>query len=219
MYKAVRDYLTEETAVWSGIVANATAHSDLTAKITAIDDMVTAQGGATTGHTAAKNALRAALEAKILLVANATANLARANADEILLAEVDLTPSGLAATSDQLIDDVGARVIAAANTAPLSLMDYGLTALDVPELQAAIDAFDAAKPAGDVKRAQRAGLTAALEPLFAETSALLKDRMDTLLARYKATDPAFHAGYEAARVIIDLHGPGEEDEPVPPPVP
>jgi len=220
MFKTTRDYLTEESAIWNGIPAHVTAHTKLSTNIADIDDMVTSQGAVITGHTDTKEALRETLHGHILLVANATANHARATGNLTLLAEVDLTPSDLVNESMQTIDDVAVRVVNSATPVLADLADYGIVLADIVALETATAAFETAKTSPAVKRAQRKGLTEALKPLLSETSALLDDQMDTMMARYKTSHPAFHAGYLGARTIIDLHGPGDDDEdPVPDPDP
>jgi hypothetical protein len=215
MYKATGTYLDENAAAWNGIVANVDARALLGVKITAIDDKITAQEAALSGYTGNKRIQRTALETQILLVAGGTAAYARATNDPVLLADVDLEPSAIAKASEQTIDDIAVRVHAAATGVIAFLADYGLTATDLTTLDSAIAAYEAARAMPDAKRAERAGHTETLEPLFRDASLFLDGQLDVLMRRYKATDPTFHAGYEAARVIIDLHGPGEEDEPDP----
>ncbi len=217
MYKTVRDYLAEEEAEWNSIPANVTAQAALVTKIDAIDTLVTRQEAELKGFTVQKADARAELERTTLLVADATAAYARTTNNEVLVAEMDLTPTDLSRASDQRITDVAARVATAANDVLVALVDYGVTAGDMTALNTAMTDFETAKTLPDVKRAQRAGMTEELETLFGETAGFLKEQLDRLMARYRSTSPEFHAGYEAARVIIDLHGPGDPDAPPPPP--
>lgn len=221
MYKATRAYLNENETAWNGIAANVDALTNLTDRITAIDTKVTAQEAELGGYTQNKYQLRETLNTNILLVAGGTAVFARATNNPILLADVDLEPSQVARASDQVVDDIAARVQAAADSELASLSAYGIDAAEMAALGNAITAHENAKAMPDAKRAQRTGHTETLEPMFRETSLFLDGQLDVLMRRYKATAPTFHAGYEAARVIIDLHGPGdpEEPEPVPDPVP
>ena len=213
MYKATREYLATHATVWSAVPAIQTAFDELGAKITVIDQNVTAQEAALSGYTQGKAQLRSVLESRILLLANATAAYARATGNEVLLADVQVTPSGLSALSEQRIDDAAERVKAAAISVLPPLAAYGVTAIEIAQLENALTDFEEARSTPDVKRAERAGITNTLDAKFADVTELLKGQLDLLLARYKATDPEFHAGYVAARVIIDLRGPGEDEEP------
>ncbi|CAN0544753.1 unnamed protein product, partial [Laminaria digitata] len=61
---------------------------------------------------------------------------------------------------------------------------------------------------------------AGISGLEHSASGVLTKQLDKLLARYQLTDPVFYSGYKAARVIIDLRGPGEDPEDVDPdPIP
>lgn len=220
MQKAVRDYMTAHLAKWNGIAANVTAHTLLKTKLTAIDAMVTEQERVRTGITVAKNALRVSLEQAILLVANPTAVFAEISGDAVLLSETDLTPTDLDKESDQTLDDVAARVKNAAESVIASLADYGVLAADITALEDAIEAFEGAKTGPDVARAERKALTEQLEPLVDSAGDVLTRQLDKLMARYQLTDAVFHSGYKAARVIIDLRGPGEDEGDVDPdPIP
>lgn len=216
MYKATRTYLLENGAVWNGIVANVDAVTSLGARITEIDGKVTAQEASLGGYTQNKYQLRETLNTNILLVSGAAAACARAIGNPVMLAAVDLEPYEVARATDQVIDDMAERVRAAADTNLAALAAYGITAVEMTALTDAIAAHESAKTMPDAMRAQRTGHTETLEPLFKATTEFLEGTVDPLMRRYKPTDPTFHAGYEAARVIIDLHGPGEEDEPEPP---
>lgn len=219
MYKATRTYLLENDGVWNGIVANVDAVTSLGVQITAIDEKVTAQEASLSGYTQNKYQLRETLNTNILLVSGATAAFARATGDPILLADVDLEPYEVTRATDQVIDDIAERVRAAAAANPVAMVGHGITAVEMTALTDAITAHELGKSMPDAMRAQRKGHTETLEPLFKATTEFLDGQVDPLMRRYKTSDPAFHAGYEAARVIIDLHGPGEEDDPVPPPIP
>ncbi len=219
MYKATRTYLDGTEAVWNGIDANVDARDALDAKINEIDAKVTAQEASLGGYTQNKYQLRETLNTAILLVSGATAAFARATGNPILLADVDLQPSDVTGATDQVIDDIAERVRAAASANLAPLMSYGITALEVTALEDAIADHEGAKSMPDAMRAERSGHTQTLEPLFKSTTEHLEGTLDPLMRRYKPSDPQFHAGYEAARVIINLSGPGDDEEPEPEPDP
>ena len=219
MFKAVRDYMGGHSAVWDGIVANVNAYNLLSARITEIDGLVARQERNLGGITADKAAVRKVLEQKVLIVANAAASYAVAVGNNTLLAEVDYSPTDLSTLSEQRIDDVAARVKEIGETNLLALGDYGVTSDDNTAIGDAIDEYEVAKTAPDVARAERSGMTETLAPLVSETGKLLREQMDKLMARYETESPEYHAGYEAARVVIDLRGPGDGGDPEPDPEP
>ena len=219
MYKATRTYLTDDGAPWDAIVANENAVTALGTRIAAIDTKVTAQEAELSGLTLNKDQKRNTLETATLLVAGGVEAYARATENLILLADVELEATDLTDASDQTVDDFAERVRAAADANLAALADYGITAAEMTALTDAITAFETAKSLPDARRALRKAHTQTLEPMFRETSEFLDGQLDVLMRRYKTENPTFHAGYEAARVIIDLRGPGEEDDEDPDPVP
>ncbi len=220
MFKTTRDYLTANASVWNGIPATVAAHALLVTRIGAIDTMVTEQEKVLSGIYANKRAKRTELEKKMLLVSGPAAAYAAATGNELMLADTDLNPSELSNATEQRIDDIATRLINAVNNEIGALADYGVTEVQMTALDTALEVYEGAKTSPDVARAQRAGFTAALEPLVKSATDLLNDQLDKLISIYKDSNVPFHAGYESARVIIDLRGPGgddDEDEPEPEP--
>lgn len=219
MYHATRTYLAENAAQWDSLPANVAAADGLGAKILSIERTATKQGAAAGGHGKNKRKLRKTLNAGLQVVADAAAALARAAGNPILLAEVDLTPSEIRNLPDEAVIGTVARVQVEASGAGAALADYGITPAEFTALGDALLDFGEAQAMPVVKRAQRTGLTAALKKLFGETSDFLDGQLDPLMRRYRAANPAFHAGYLAARVVIDLKGPGKRGGEAPEPDP
>ncbi len=64
--------------------------------------------------------------------------------------------------------------------------------------------------------ANRMGMTETLPDLIRAGTAILRDRLDRLMLRFRTLDAEFYAGYQGARSIIDRRGPGEPDPEDPP---
>jgi hypothetical protein len=47
-----------------------------------------------------------------------------------------------------------------------------------------------------------------LPQMIRDTKSLLRTRLDKLMNTFRLTDPPFFAGYQSARVVVDLRGPG-----------
>ncbi len=86
------------------------------------------------------------------------------------------------------------------------------------ELENALQAFETLAPAPRDRIVRSAAVTKELTGLFRATDRLLKTQLDKLMAGFKATQPAFHHEYQAARVIVDAGGGTEaaDDPPAPP---
>ena len=51
--------------------------------------------------------------------------------------------------------------------------------------------------------------TQALEMLFRDASKVLRKRLDKLVPQFASAAPGYVNEYEAARVVVDAHGPGK----------
>ena len=90
------------------------------------------------------------------------------------------------------------------------LADYGPAAVDA--LEAALDAFAEAVPSARDEVVARRTHTAAVDRLVPQIGALLRDRVDRLMARFAGT--RFDDEYRAAPTVVD---PGRA--PAPPDAP
>lgn len=220
MFKTVSTYLDMHPEVWSGIPAALTAVTDLNSAIQEIDTAVQNQEDNLEGITTDKQNLRDALEAQILIVGGAVYAYAKSTGNEELAALVYYTPSDLDKASEQRVDDAAQRVIDAATNHLIDLADYGVIQADIDTLTSRVIAYDQGKSQHSSAEAIQSGITDNLPQMFRDTVGILNDRLDQLLLRYRFTDPAFHSGYESARVIVDLRGPSPaQPEPVPTPEP
>ena len=91
------------------------------------------------------------------------------------------------------------------------------TAAKLAEFEQQIDAFEQVQPKPRNRRSKGRAATQALEILFRDAGKVLRKRIDKLVPQFAATAPEFVKEYEAARVVVDLHGPGQPDEPAPVP--
>ena len=41
----------------------------------------------------------------------------------------------------------------------------------------------------------------------------VRDQLDKFMVQFRAPTPGFYAGYQSARVVVDLHGSGEHQTP------
>lgn len=77
--------------------------------------------------------------------------------------------------------------------------------------------FPNSKSKPRAKIGEKAGYTATLPQLIRDGKTLLRTRLDKLMTMFRLSNPPFYAGYQSARVIVDLQGPGGGDAPTPPP--
>ena len=192
------------------------AHADLLVCLRAIEDNIEVQERQLGGIAQNKSELKAQMVDQALAVAQATFALATDTGDTVLRGAVDYSRSDLLEGRDTVVGQRCQGVHAAANGVAAALVAYGVVAADLVALQAAIDAYVVAVSAPRTAITIRKGATEAIATLVREGLGILNDRMDKLMPEFEASAPNFYQEYFDARIIVDLGGPEEEEEPVPP---
>jgi len=129
--------------------------------------------------------------------------------DLALEARVDYSRSAITlGKEDQVISRCWA-IHALATQQLANLADNGITTARLTALKKKIEAFEVvqSKPRNRVNKGTAA--TQALETLFRDASTVLRKRLDKLVTQFTEAAPAFVKEYEAARVIVDIHGPAK----------
>ena len=209
--------MNDSAAVWNGLPAAVTAVNELSVGIDAINDAVEKQEEATTGITQDKEALRDNLEDLIREIGDAIYAYASAVGNNTLAADVQVFPSDLDTMSEQRIDDVATRIYNGGVANLAALAPYNLTQPKLDALNQARQDFEAAKGKPRAKIGEKSGFTATLPQMIGDAKSLLGRRLDKLMTTFRTGNPPFYAGYLTARVIVDLHGPGQNPTPPPPP--
>lgn len=216
MFYAVKSTLEDHNAVWSGIPAIVTAKADFDLQVKGLEDALEIQVRDIRGHAVDKSNAEEAMIAETLDVAGKVMAYAVANSNEALAEAMNISPSELRRYRDSIVAQRCQDVHDAANGVLASLAGYGVDAAKLLAFQALIDAYLAANTAPRLAITARKNATAAIERLVDETLDLLHRRMDPLMQGYAITNASFYRLYTDARVIVDLGGTGEEEEPVPP---
>jgi hypothetical protein len=216
MFYAVQRTLAEHNAVWSGTPAIVTAAADLDGKVARLQSALEVQLRDITGHAVDKANAEEAMIAETLDVAGKVRAYAVANANEALAEAMNISPSELRRYRDSVVAQRCQDVHDAANGVLASLAGYGVDAAKLLAFQALIDGYLAANTAPRLAITARADATATIEALTSDTLDLLHRQMDPLMQGYALSNPSFFRLYTNARVIVDLGGGGEEEEPVPP---
>lgn len=101
-----------------------------------------------------------------------------------------------------------------------NLAENGITTTKLNALKKKIEAFEAVQSKPRNRLNKNSAATRALEGLFREASTVLRKRLDKLAPQFAAANPTFLKEYEAARVVVDIHGPAKaKSQPTPTPTP
>lgn len=216
MFYAVRDACATHTATWTPLVPYANAHTSFLGRLKLIEDNIEVQEKQLGGIAKNKGELRASMVDQALVVAQATFALATDTGDTVLRGKVDYSRSDLTEGRDTVVGQRCQGVHTEASAVAAALVAYGVLAADLIALQTAIDAYVAEVSAPRTAITIRKGATEAITELVREGMAILNDRMDKLMPEFETAAPNFFQEYFDARIIVDLGGAEEEEEPVPP---
>ncbi|MBL0127801.1 MAG: hypothetical protein IPP83_10155 [Flavobacteriales bacterium] len=218
MFYTVRDACAAHTATWTPLVPFATAHTEFLDALKGIEDNMEKQDLQLLGIAKDKALKKDEMVEKALEVAQAAYAYATDSTDLELQGKMDFSRSDLVEPRDTVVAQRCQGIHTEASAVAASLVAYGIDAADLLDLQGAITKYVDVVSAPRTAVTVRKGATAAIETGVRDGLAILNDRMDKLMPAFKLSDPDFHQEYFDARIIVDLGGPGEEEEepPVPP---
>lgn len=211
MYLTTEKVVDANNPIWAGMPAFVAAKDAFSDKIMEIGKERQRQEKATTGVTKDKAAAEEAAISKAVSVASATYAYASVVGNNGLKDEVNYSPSELRKSRDTILIDRLRVILNAANTHAADLVDYGIAAADLAELDALVIAFEDQVQNPRAAISERATATGALQALFDETDIILKEQLDKLMEVYRNTSFQFYSQYKKARLIIDLGKGGSAD--------
>jgi len=203
MAKGLSTFLDENTAIFATVAAFQTALTALKEKIAAIDETAELSSLSIAGITADKRNFKENLCQLTTDIAGMIYAFAVEASNNALKQEVNLSVSVLKRKSDsellqtcQAIHERGAENATA-------LKNYGITPDLLTELQDAVTAFAAASPKPRTAIGKRKTRREIVNGLFKEMDGILNERMDTLMGKFRTTNPEFYQTYFNLREIVD----------------
>lgn len=216
MYLATQSVLDSNNAVWVGTPAIVTAAGEFKSAITLIGKARQTQETETKGVTEDKAQAREAAITKAVSVAAATFAYASVTNNNTLKEQVNYSPSELRGSRDTILADRLRVIFSSASVNAAALVDYGVQATDLAELDTLITAYEDVLQSPRTAIGARSTATQELEELFVQADTILKEQLDKLMEIFRFTAENFYKQYKSARVIIDLGkgGGSDSDEPV-----
>lgn len=217
MYLATQAVLDNNNAVWAGTPAFVTAKGALDDAISGISKARQTQEKQTKGVTEDKSVAKEAAITKAVSVAAGTFAYASVTGNNTLKEQVNYSPTELRQSRDTILADRLRVIFNAASDNAAALVDYGIQAGDLTDLDALITAYEDVLEAPRTAIGERANATSELESLFDTADTILKEQLDKLVEIFKASALEFYNQYKSARVIVDLgRRSADSDEPTPP---
>jgi hypothetical protein len=107
-----------------------------------------------------------------------------------------------------------AKIIAAEAAAHNSILnDYGITAADLMELNAAIAQFESFINAPSGVIGERKMYTGNLRELFVDADSIVYDKLDKLIRLFKTSSPEFFTLYSNARNVVNTAARRRKESP------
>jgi len=209
MYSVVTEVMDANSAIVGTVPALVTAKSAWVNKTLEIRQANLEQLKSTKGKTKDKAARKSLLVETGYAIAASVQAYAAENENNDLYELVDFPKSTLQRAEDEILEQNCQLIHDQADALVLDLLDYGVTAAKLTTFQGLITAWatQSQTPRGAI--AGRKVATDSIPVLFKASDAILKKRMDKLMANFKVSEPTFYATYFAARKIVDAgHGPG-----------
>lgn len=209
MIYAVLEVCGVHTAKWSPLTAYKTAHDELVANKTSLENALQVQKQILTGVASDKGLKREAMVQKATEVANGLYAYAVDKGNEVLRMKVSMEKSTFMRQRDAVIAQMCQNVCDLGTAEVANLGPYGLVAADMTDLQTAIDTYVAVVSSPRTAVTVRKGATAEIDLLIRNSMKILNGRMDKLMPEFKTSAPDFYQAYFDARIIVDL-GTGEK---------
>ncbi|MCR5888298.1 hypothetical protein LRS06_11080 [Hymenobacter sp. J193] len=215
MLQATLGVLTDHTPLYLTNKALTAARLSLAALVAGLDPTAATQQAA--GAAPKPGAVKQKTKARLASLTAETAAALLAYADEIqdisLHTDADYTEKGLLRATDNDLPRIAKNIHTRANELLTPLKEQGVTQQELTDLAAALAAFKAEQAAPRVSTADTKAQNAALAADLRTATALLRNRVDKYLVRYRRPQPGFHTAYQSARQIINTAASKEKPTP------
>lgn len=205
MINASITFCDANTAATAAIALFATTLSAVKAKMVLVNSYNQIGDGTTKGVTLDTNGLRQAMCDLALKCANATLAFANATGNNTLAALVNYSERKLKNLKKEEVDDACEAIHDAANANIGDVTDYGVSATDVSDLQAAIDLYRTASQNPRQAIVNKSQAKKKVSELVDEiVDDLLVGQLDKMANTLKVSNADFVSGYKQSREVIDL---------------
>jgi len=205
MINSLITYCDNRTAVTIVILQFALKLADVKAKMVLINGLNQLAMGARNGVTLDTNLIRAAMTQLAFKCANATFAYANEVQDTVLRAKVKLTMTDYTSKKKEDVDDLCQEVHDSANAHAADVVNYGIVATDISDLQVAINLHRTHSQNPREAQITEGQAIKQADILIRELiDDLLIGQLDAMANTLRFDNNEFWRGYFQARVIINL---------------
>jgi hypothetical protein len=207
MYNVVLKVLDKYGPQVASIVAFALAKGNFALAVQLIRKANLVQEKTTKGKTLDKQAMKEALSDEAYTVATAVQAYAATINDNDLYELVHYSRSTLLGMEDERLPQICQLILTAANDHAAALVDFGVDAVQLAELDASIQNWGNESTEPRMAISERVAATGGLPGLFGAADEILKKQLDKLMEKFRKSDPVFYNTYKSARKIVNAgHG-------------
>lgn len=206
MYQMVERYLLDRAAVVAALPSYTASFAAFQGYIRQINTHKQVQETKKGGLAEHKQQRKEQLVAVALDVASKLKAYATFTRQTVLLREIDYAPSDLKQTGAGTLIDRTRIIHQRAQEHLKSLAEYRVHKELLNELRQAIADFEGSLNEPRLGTVARKEATDALHACFGEADLLLRERLDLIVGIVRAAEPAFFAGYQHARMLVERKG-------------
>ncbi|MFI5218088.1 MAG: carboxypeptidase-like regulatory domain-containing protein [Bacteroidia bacterium] len=205
MIRTTHDYCVDKAAATAAIAQYAVTVTSVKNKITLIDALNIIASGTTTGVTLDTNLLRATMSDLAYKCGSATFAYASSVNNNTLMAQVKTRRSEFDGFKKEEVDDICQGIHDAANANIVAAGPFGITPLDITDLQTAINLYVAGMQGPRQARISISSAKDQIKDNISQTiQKLLKEQLDRMTDTLKQSNNVYYSEYYMAREIIDL---------------
>lgn len=169
-----------------------------------IDKVILVQEGKITGSSKDKQKEEQEMIDATIRIAAGLYVMALDNSNFEVMEKVDLSPSALGGLPETDLLSACKNVLKLARENQEGIVNYGIVAEDVDNLDAEIGDFEAVLANPRTEIVTRSQATAKLKELIKSEMDLLNQKLDKLILMFKQSETVFYNEYKSARIIVNL---------------
>ncbi len=205
MIRTTHDFCVANGAATAAIPAYAPIVTAIKGKLLLIDSLDIIALGTTTGVTLDTNALRIAMSGLAFKCATAAFAYANSVDNNTLAAQVKFTRSQFDSFKKEEVDDICQGIHDVVNANAAVVTPYGITPVDITDLQTATDLYRASIQAPRQARITISNSKDQIKGIISDVSQnLLKNQLDRMTDTLKSSNQPYYDQYYQAREILDL---------------
>lgn len=203
MYQAVLTFMNSHTSIWSGVPKLVTFKNEMEELLIQIQENKDSQEASRVFMGANKTTQKRFVSEKADILNDTLEAYAAIENNAVLEQKAAKSFSDLYRLRNQDFITVITETVSLLDQNVEPLEEYGVTPDQITDLKNSFDNFLTLTGEPRQYRIAQKQATTSLSELFEQTTALLNDKMDKVMKRFKSANTNFYTGYLSARSIVD----------------